>query len=136
MHSNPLAYDIDHVGDANAKQRGRDGMSAEDLTEDKVQQMLPGLASRHLAPTIVALEERLNGIREVEAKRFRHRLSTLSTEQRDAVDAITRGILSKIFHGAIIELERVAEVPGQSAPADLTRKIFGLGSPEEAQRSI
>ena len=114
-------------------QREREAVWAERIIDEEVQKTVRRLASRNLAPTIVALEERLNCIREVETDRFRQRLSSLSPEQRNAVDALTRGILNKILHRPITELKGEAGNPEQGALVNLTRKIFGL---EEAQGSI
>jgi glutamyl-tRNA reductase len=133
---NAFVYDIDDLGqvvDANRQQREREAVWAERIVDQEVQKTLRRLASRNLAPTIVALEERLNCIREVETNRFRQRLSSLSPEQRNAVDALTRGILNKILHRPITELKGEAGNPEKGALVNLTRKIFGL---EEAQGSI
>ena len=133
---NAFVYDIDDLGQvagANRQQREREAVWAERIIDEEVQKTVRRLASRNLAPTIVALEERLNCIREVETDRFRQRLSSLSPEQRNAVDALTRGILNKILHRPIIELKGEAGNPEQGALVNLTRNIFGL---EEAQGSI
>ena len=84
------------------------------------------LASRDVVPTIVALEERLNAIRESEMERFRRRLSTLAPEQQEAVDALTRGIQNKILRGPITELKSGAGRPEHRALVELIRKIFGV----------
>ena len=90
--------------------------------------MMKRLASREVVPTIVALEDRLNDIREGEMERYRSRLGALSPEQREAVDALTRGILNKILHGPITELKSGAGNPEHTALVRLIQKIFGLGS--------
>lgn len=126
---NAFVYDIDdlgHVVDANKKQREREAAWAEEIVEREVRKMMQRLASRDLAPTIVALEDRLNRIREKEEERMRARLSSLSPEQREAVDALLRGIVNKILHGPITELKSGAGRPEQGTLVQLIRKIFGL----------
>ena len=78
-------------------------------------------------PTIVALEERLNRIRESEVERHRGRLSNLTPEQRQALDALTRGIVNKILHGPITELKSGAGRPEHGTLVQLIRRIFGVG---------
>ena len=127
--NNAFVYDIDdleQVVDANKKQREREAVWAEEIVREEVQKMMKRLASREVVPTIVALEDRLNRIREMELERQRGRLQNLTPEQREALDALTRGIVSKILHGPITELKSGAGQPEQGALVQLIRKMFGV----------
>jgi glutamyl-tRNA reductase len=128
---NAFVYDIDDLGqvvEANKKQRAREAVWAEEIVQEEVQKTMRRLASRDLVPTIVALEDRLNAIRAAEIERYQSRLGNLTPEQRQAVDALTRGIMNKILHGPITELKSGAGQPEQVALVRLVRKIFGLGN--------
>ena len=64
---NAFVYDIDdlgHVVDANKKQREHEAAWAEEIIQAEVQKAMRRLASREVVPTIVALEHRLENIRE------------------------------------------------------------------------
>jgi glutamyl-tRNA reductase len=127
---NVFVYDIDdlgHVVEANKKQREREAIWAEEIIQMEVQKTLRRLASRDVVPTIVALEDRLNHIRAAEMERYQGRLGNLTAEQRQAVDALTRGIMNKILHGPITELKSGAGEPENVALVRLIHKIFGLG---------
>jgi len=126
---NAFVYDIDdleQVVDANKKQREREAVWAEEIVQQEVQKMMRRLASRDLVPTIVALEERLNRIRESEVERHRGRLQSLTPEQQQAVEALTRGIVNKIVHGPITELKSGAGRPEHGALVQLIRRMFGV----------
>ena len=126
---NAFVYDIDdleQVVDANKKQREREAVWAEEIVREEVQKMMKRLATREVVPTIVALEDRLNRIREMELERQRARLQDLTPEQRAALDALTRGIVNKILHGPITELKSGAGQPGHSTLVELIRKMFGV----------
>jgi glutamyl-tRNA reductase len=126
---NAFVYDIDdlgHVVEANKKQREREAVWAEEIVQTEVLRTMKRLASRDVVPTIVALEARLNHIREGEMDRYQGRLSSLSAEQRQAVEALTRGILNKILHGPITELKSGVGEPEHVALVRLIHKIFGL----------
>lgn len=128
---NVFVYDIDdlgHVVEANKKQREREAVWAEEIVQVEVQKTLKRLASRDVVPTIVALEDRLNRIRSTEIERYQGRLANLTPEQRQAVDALTRGIMNKILHGPITELKSGAGEPENVALVRLIHKIFGLGN--------
>jgi glutamyl-tRNA reductase len=114
--------------EANKKQREREAVWAEDIIQTEVQKTLKRLASRDVVPTIVALEDRLNHIRASEMERYQGRLASMTPEQRQAVDALTRGIMNKILHGPITELKSGAGEPENAALVRLIHKIFGLGS--------
>jgi glutamyl-tRNA reductase len=127
---NVFLYDIDdlgHVVEANKKQREQEAVWAEQIIQSEVQKTLKRLASRDVVPTIVALEDRLNRIRATEMERYQGRLGGLTPEQRQAVDALTRGIMNKILHGPITELKSGAGEPENVALVRLIHKIFGLG---------
>jgi len=127
---NVFLYDIDdlgHVVEANKKQREREAVWAEEIIVLEVQKAMKRLASRDVVPTIVALEERLKRIRAAELERYQGRLASLTAEQRQAVDALTRGITNKILHGPITELKSGAGEPENVALIRLIHKIFGLG---------
>jgi glutamyl-tRNA reductase len=128
---NVYVYDIDdlgHVVEANKKQREREAVWAEEIIQMEVQKTLKRLASRDVVPTIVALEDRLNRIRATEMERYQGRLASMTPEQRQAVDALTRGIMNKILHGPITELKSGAGEPENVALVRLIHKIFGLGN--------
>ena len=64
---NTFVYNIDdlqQVVESNKKQREREAVWAEDIVNEEVGKTMRRLASRDLTPTIVALEDRLNAIRE------------------------------------------------------------------------
>ena len=126
---NAFVYDIDDLGqvvEANKKQREREAIWAEEIIQEEVQKAMRRLASREVVPTIVALEQRLETIRENELERYRGRLGDLSAQQREAVDALTHGILNKILHGPITELKSGVGRPEQSSLVSLVRKMFGV----------
>ena len=126
---NTFVYNIDdlqQVVESNKKQREQEALWAEDIVREEVRKTMRRLSSRDLAPTIVALEDRLNAIREGEIERYGSRLTGLTVEQRQAIEALTRGILNKILHGPITELKSGAGLPEQMARVRLVQRIFRL----------
>jgi len=126
---NCFVYDIDdleQVVAANRKQREREAVWAEQIVEQEVDRTMRRLAHKELAPTIVALEQRLERIRKAEIERFRGRLGDLSDQQREAVEALTRGMLNKILHEPITQMKSGAGNPEHGAFVQLVRRIFGV----------
>ncbi len=126
---NAFVYDIDdleQVVKENLAERRREAARAEKIVEEEVERTLRRLASRELAPTIVALEQRMEGIRRAEIERYRGRLGELTPAQRESVEALTRGMLSKILHGPITEMKSRVGGPEHSALVSLVRRMFGV----------
>lgn len=126
---NAFVYDIDDLGQVvagNRKQREREAGWAEKIVEEEVDRTMRRLAAKELAPTIVALERRLEQIRAAEIDRYRGRLGPLNEDQQAAVEALTRGILNKILHGPITEIKSGAGSPEHGALVQLVRRIFGV----------
>ncbi|MDE3179490.1 MAG: glutamyl-tRNA reductase [Acidobacteriota bacterium] len=126
---NAFVYDIDdleQVVAANKEQRRNEAARAEEILRQESAKTMRHLASREVTPAIVAVEQRLRLIRDQETERFHNRLSTLSPEQRDAVDALTQAILNKVLHGPVSELKNAASHPERGAVVQMVRKIFGV----------
>jgi glutamyl-tRNA reductase len=123
-------YDIDDLGkvvDENLKGRIKVAQDAEDIIQEEVQRMMLRLKTREAAPTIVSLQEKLEGMRKGEVERVRAKLGTLTPQQEEAIEALTRGLVNKIAHGPISELRKSSEDPHA---LDTIRRLFRLGGDE------
>lgn len=120
-------YDIDDLGkvvDANLKGRIAVAKDAEDIIGEEVERMMLRLKTREAAPTIVRLQEQLDGWRKGEIDRMRGKLGALTPQQEEAIEALTRGLVNKIAHGPISELRKQGT---DSNVLDAVRKLFRLG---------
>lgn len=127
---NAFVYDIDDLAQVaadNRKQREEEAERAEEILSQETSKIMRRLASREVAPAIVAIEQRLQRIREEESERFRGRLASLTPEQREAVESMTQGMMNKVLHGPVTELKNLATHPERGALVQMVRKIFGAG---------
>ncbi len=111
---------------ANQKLCQPEGAWAEEIVPDVTERAQRNLASREVSSTIVALGKRLEQIREEQLERYQGKIRTLEPAQRGAVEALIKGILNKILHGPVCELNAHAGTPEQHALAQLVRRIFGV----------
>ncbi|MGE5645009.1 MAG: glutamyl-tRNA reductase [Acidobacteriota bacterium] len=128
---NVFLYDIDdlqRVVETNVGERRKRAEQAERIIEDEVARMLQRLKAREVAPTIVSLQEQLEQMRQAELARVRGKLGTLTAQQEEALDALTRGLMAKIAHGPIAELRRQAGQPDGVHVIEAIRKAFRLES--------
>ena len=129
---NIFLYDIDDlqdVVDENLRSRMKEAEDAESIIDEEVERMVSRLKVRgEVTPTIVGLQEQLENLRSSELQRAQSKLSSLTPEQREAVDALTRGLVNKIAHGPITELRRQAAQPDGVHFIDVIRRVFRLDS--------
>ena len=128
-------YDIDDLQkltDRNMRTRRQIAMQAEAIVTEEVGRLEAKLRARDMSPTIVSLQEQLELIRKEVLGRYRSRLGNLSADQEQALEALTRGIVSKIAHGPISEMRRQATEQAQEQAengeliAAAVRRMFRL----------
>jgi glutamyl-tRNA reductase len=126
---NVYLYDIDdlqEVVNSNLRERQKEARRAEELVEEEVGRLMQRLNAQAVAPTIVSLQEQLEQIRRAEIERLRGKLGSLTPQQQEALEALTRGIVNKIAHGPISELRRRAGDPEGIHVIDAIRRVFHL----------
>jgi glutamyl-tRNA reductase len=127
---NVFLYDIDDlqkVVDTNREGRMQSAEEAETIIGEEVARMLVRLKEREVVPTIVSLQEQLENVRLAELTRMRAKFGTLTAEQEQALEALTKSIINKIAHGPISELRRQASQPEGQHFVTTIRKVFKLG---------
>lgn len=77
---------------------------------------------------IVALRQRADALRASELRRFRARLESLDPEQRQAVEALTEGLIGKLLHEPTVALKDAAGTPKGDRLVAALRELFDLES--------
>ncbi len=116
-----FVYDIDdlqHVASAHMEGRSRAAVDAEAIVAAEVERFRQRQRAVDVAPAIVALQRRGEEMRQAEIDRHNARLSGLSAEQREAVDALTRGLVNKFLHPPMQALKQAAR-EGDAARLDV-----------------
>jgi len=119
--------DLDRVVKSNLQARKNVAEQAEEIIAEEVERMVLRLKTREVAPTIISLQEQLEQLRAAEIERARGKLGTLTPQQEEAIEALTRGIINKIAHGPITEMRRRASDPDGIHLMNTIRKLFRLG---------
>jgi glutamyl-tRNA reductase len=82
--------------------------------------------AREVAPLVVLLRDAAETVRANELERFRSRLDGLDERQRDAVEALTRGIVQKLLREPTVRLKEAAGSPRGERLAEALRALFDL----------
>jgi glutamyl-tRNA reductase len=104
---------------------------AHDIVAAEVHRFTVRRRSERLAPLIHALRERGDGTVAAELERFRSELSSLTPDERAAVEALGRGIVAKLLHDPIVRLKELSTPGTEDAHAKLAAELFGLELPAE-----
>ncbi len=126
---NIFVYDIDdlqHVADANLEQRKSEAEQAERIVEEEVAKLVQRLKTHQVAPTIVSLQDRLERLRRAELERHRSKLGSLTPQQEEAIEALTRGMINKIAHSPISQMKQLASHPDGLHFVEFVKRAFNL----------
>jgi len=119
--------DLQEIADANKTRRLEKASEADRIIEKEVEGFLRKLASQDAVPTIVELQQRLDDIRHRELEKCLRRMGPITAEQRQAVEALTTGIINKVLHYPIIRLKEAStEAQDGETIRQTIRRIFGL----------
>jgi glutamyl-tRNA reductase len=125
---NVYLYDLDDMAgmaDANAEERRREIIRAEELVREEQQRFEGWLAALAAVPTIRLLRERAEAVRVGEMER---RLGSLDLDesQQAGVDALTRSIVNKLLHVPLSRLRKEADPEEALVYLEAARALFAL----------
>ena len=126
---NVFLYDIDDLGrvvDQNRKEREVEAATGEAIIAEEVEKLVTRLKNRAATPVIVELQEHLDHLRRGELQRLRSKFGDLTPQQEEALEALTRGLMNKVAHGAIAELRKSAAQDDGWQTVSLVRRLFRL----------
>ncbi|NOX38170.1 MAG: glutamyl-tRNA reductase [Calditrichaeota bacterium] len=124
---NVFLHDIDdlqQIVQRNLEKRREQVPRAEKIVDQEVQNYLNWRKTLQVTPTIVALREKLEAIRQRELEKYRHRVSP---EEFEHLKRVTHGIINKILHLPIVQLKKYNNGnPDGLLRIDVVRELFDL----------
>ncbi len=127
---NVFVYDVDDlrsVVEANLRERQREAQRAEALVEREVAKFAERLRSLEVVPTIVSLREKLEEIRRAELARALTRLPGADEATRQALEALSQGIVNKVLHAPTVKLRDSSRAGHGHRWIEVISELFGLG---------
>jgi glutamyl-tRNA reductase len=107
-------------------QRAGEAAKVRVIVAEEVERYLFDATARQAAPLVAQLRERVEDVRQAELRRHARRLGALTDEQRDIVEALTRGLVNKLLHEPSVRLKDDAGTPRGERNAAAVRDLFGL----------
>lgn len=104
-------YDIDDLQSVAASHlvdRGREAERAEAIITEETERFRRRIRTIDIAPVILDVQGTTEELRQSELHRQRHLLQSLTPQQQEAVDALTRGLMNKFLHLPLQALKSAA----------------------------
>jgi glutamyl-tRNA reductase len=101
------------------------------IVEEELRRYVVRRRSDRLAPLIRALRARGDAIIAAELERFGPRLASLTPDERDAVEGVMRGIVSKLLHDPIVQLKERSGSGADDAYARTVAELFDVDPDRE-----
>jgi glutamyl-tRNA reductase len=127
--------DLQAVVQENISKRGTEASDAENIVSQEVRKFLGWLNSRGAVPTVVALRQRFESIRQAELRRLEPKLSSLPPEVRARVDEITRLIVEKLLINPTEQLKSISDAETAAAYSDALSRLFNLAGDESTDEA-
>lgn len=128
-------YDIDDLQSVAASHmdaRSREAQEAEAIVAREVERFEQGMQTLDAVPAIVALQQSFEQVRQAEHRRLQGKLHSLTPEQREAVEALTRGLVNKLLHQPLRAIKEAAR-DGDTATVAAVNTLFGRGPAVERE---
>jgi len=115
------------VVELNKSTRAQEAMQAERIVAEETMKFTQWLDTMEVTPTIVAMRQKADSIREAELARTVAHLPHLTPKDRKSIEVLTVAIVNKLLHDPIQFLKngRPSEEDKQQR-LDMARRIFGL----------
>ena len=129
----PLA-DIDDLRasvEVRAAETTEDIERAHAIVDEEVRRFTLRRRAERLAPLLHALRERGDAVVNAELERFRSELADLTPDEREAVNALARGIVAKLLHEPIVRLKELSGPGTQDQHARMLAELLGLELPAD-----
>ena len=107
--------------------------TARRIVADEVRRYEVRRRGDELAPLIRALRRRGHEVVGGEMSRFASRLAELTPDERDAVEAMARGITAKLLHDPIVALKERSEPGVDGVYARVLADLFGIDEVEDGR---
>jgi glutamyl-tRNA reductase len=124
--------DLQGIVKENLGRRSAELERAEAIVQDEVAKFTSWLQARDIIPTVVALRERFEAIRQSEMARLEPKLAGLAPDARARVDEITRLLIEKLLLAPTEQLKSVRDEAMIAAYADAVTQLFRLAEEPSA----
>jgi glutamyl-tRNA reductase len=118
--------DLRDWADRGLQARAAEAERVREIVAGEVDRYLDDASAREVAPILGALHDRAEHVRQAELARFQRRLVDLDPTEREAVEALTRGLIAKLLRQPTVRLKEDAGTARGERNASALRDLFDL----------
>jgi len=133
---NIYLYDVDDlqgVVQANLKERQKEAKKAEGIVEQEIGQFATWLSGLEIVPTIKAMRNKFEEIRQNEIERTFANNKNLGESERKAIEALTSAMINKLLHHPTAVLKKAQDNDDGNTYVDAVRTLFDLEIPSSGE---
>ncbi len=119
-------HDLRDWAQAGIEARQQEAEEVRRIVGEEVERFGQEVKARQAAPLVAELHERAETIRRSEIERYSSRLSGLTPEQREAVEALSKAVVAKLLHSPSMQLKHSAGTPQGERIAAALRDLFDI----------
>jgi glutamyl-tRNA reductase len=123
--------DLRGFGEQSLERRRQEIGRVRQILAEEVERFRLEHSAREVAPLVARLRNRGEEVRERELERYEGKLAGLDAAQREAVEALTRGIVNKLLHEPTVRVKDTAGTDRGERNADALVELFDLDEPAE-----
>jgi len=127
--------DLQAIVQENMARRAAELERAEKIVNEELGRFTSWMQSREIVPTVVALRQRFETIRQSELQRLEPKMAGLPPEARARLDEITHLIIEKLLLTPTEQLKAINDETMAVAYADAVNKLFSLSADEKSRGS-
>jgi glutamyl-tRNA reductase len=121
--------DLRRFAQVGIERRSHELAAVEAILAEELERFRSAESARGAAPVVAAMRSWADEVRAGELARFEAKLDGLDERQREAVEALTRGLVAKLLHKPTVTLKDTAGSATGRRLADATRQLFDLDDP-------
>jgi len=125
-------YDIDDLKDVidhNLSERRKAAVKAEKIIEEELDDFMKWLGMQFVVPTIAALKQWGEAIKQKELKRALNRLGELSEHDQKVIFSLANSIVNQILHVPVTQLKSYALTTEGHLYTEILQNLFNLEVP-------
>ena len=124
--------DVESVSEASRQEKEQETRLAEELVDRETKRFLEWWSNLEVLPSVIALRDKAERIRERELTKTLKRLNgRLTSEEISSLDAMTRAIINKLLHDPTVYLKGHPD----SNNLNVAKEIFRLSQEEIEEAS-